>query len=52
MKYMFWSVRVSQLPVHPLPNITPAIGEYTIICVGFTNLTQGAEVYGITYLSL
>jgi hypothetical protein len=52
MKYVFWIVRVSKLPVRPLPNITPDIGEYTIICVGFTDLAHGAEVYGITYLSL
>ena len=52
MKYMFWIIRVSQLPVYPLPNITPDTGEYTIICVGFTDVAYGAKVYGITYLSL
>ena len=45
-------VRGSQLPVHPLPIITPDIGEYAIICVGFTDLAHSAEVDGITYLPL
>jgi hypothetical protein len=31
VKYVFWISRVSQLPVHPLPTITPDNRDYTVL---------------------
>ena len=39
-------------PCTPFPIITPDIGEYAVVCVGFTDLAHSAEVDGITYLPL